>query len=404
MTAQPQLEAKWRNAAGLSWIGLCAAYVIYAAATYPGLYQWLAELELRIFGSYDPAGTFIGLLIALWLPTKLIAPTAWKRPRPELLGIGVDPHAARRTTRRTMLTIGAVSLLTGVIATGVAISEGSDTASTALDLSQSTAAPTAKRLIVSGDLRTKYTYVVEETLNGNVTHTSYTPLTSLSWTAGTPVQYVLRETLPHAASEEDAPLSGRSGAVRTGPAAVFHHALPGMVRTGYERSGLRLAPDVIVLDENVRGANDTAWVVAIFGYLFAFVTMILWTMTMRGQQPSSTLPKSSAAYPGTVPAGMSAGPPRHWQLRLGGELMAELAFISYETPWISVSTKAYPGMTPFWRYFTDPQTWPNHDATFDATVQMVKQRGGFILIPEGGAPTQSFSLVNFSQHGGNLRR
>ncbi len=403
MAVKQQTETKWRTAAGLSWMGLCVAYVIYAAATYTGLYQWLAELEMRIFGSYGPTGTFIGLLIALWSPTKFIAPDTWKRPRPELLGIGADPQAARRTTRRTMLTIGIVSLLTGIVATGIAISEASDTASKEVDLSQSTAAPSAKRLIVSGNLRIRYAYTVEETLNGNVTRTRYTPLTSPTWTPETAVQYVLRETLPHAASEEDVPSSGRSGTVRIGPAAVFRHALPGMVRAEYERSGLRLAPDVIVLDENVRSANDTAWVVAIFGYLFAFVTMILWAMTMRGQQASSTIPKSSASYPGTVPAGTPAGPPRHWELCLGGELMAELTFVSYETPWISVATKAYPGMTPFWRYFTDPQTWPGHDATFNAMVQMVKQRGGFVLVPEGGAQTQSFSLVNFDQTGGDLR-
>ena len=40
-------------------------------------------------------------------------------------------------------------------------------------------------------------------------------------------------------------------------------------------------------------------------------------------------------------------PPRRWRLMLGPELVAELAYDSYETPWITVLVTAQPGLEPF---------------------------------------------------------
>ena len=60
-------------------------------------------------------------------------------------------------------------------------------------------------------------------------------------------------------------------------------------------------------------------------------------------------------------------------------------------------------MQPFWPNFEDPETWPDNDVTIDAMLREIKRRGGWTLTPDGAAPTQSFTLVNFTEQGGNLR-
>lgn len=95
--------------------------------------------------------------------------------------------------------------------------------------------------------------------------------------------------------------------------------------------------------------------------------------------------------------------PRRWELRLGDELLAELTFESFETPWIDVSVLARPGLERFQRSFHPVELWPDADPVFDAMLVEVDQRGGFILIPDDGAPTSAFTLVNLDEHGANLR-
>jgi len=36
-------------------------------------------------------------------------------------------------------------------------------------------------------------------------------------------------------------------------------------------------------------------------------------------------------------------------------------------------------------------------------LREIDRRGGFILFPDGEAPTRSFTLVNFDERGGTLR-
>lgn len=96
-------------------------------------------------------------------------------------------------------------------------------------------------------------------------------------------------------------------------------------------------------------------------------------------------------------------PPQHWELRLGNELLAELFFESYETPWIDVSIEALPALDPFWRNFQDSRTWADDDATIDAMLLEIDRRGGFTLIPDGEPPTRTFTLINLDERGGNLR-
>ncbi len=332
-----------------------AAYVVYAASTYSGLYQALAEFELRVFGSYDSAATFLALLIGLCVPTRFIAPKLWKKRQPRPVQYPIDPERVQRTTRRALLGVGAASLVLGVGSAGLALWRSDRSTNAELDLTRSSVSPPrADRVIVSGRVQPRYAITVEETINGSVTRTLYTPITAPGWEPGEPVQYILREELG-----QDDPGKGGSqrlssaDLVRFGPVALLSHALPGMVRTGYERHGLRMASRPIVLDQNLSDANETLWIVSAFGVIFALSIWILWAITLRTQRLDAAAVLAEAAalpLPTRVPSSSKAsGPPKHWELRLGGELMAELYFASYETPWIDVTVQARPGMQPFWR-------------------------------------------------------
>ncbi len=253
---------------------------------------------------------------------------------------------------------------------------------------------------------TRYAITTEETLNGSVTRTLFTPLTAPDWRPGQPVEFVLRDTLAHTGSGDDSVQpSGPADLVRFGPVALFHHALPGMVRTGFERHGLSLAASPIVLDQNLHSASDTPWVISIFGFIFALSSFILWAITHRTHRLNSAAVPPPPAPPltGRLPSSGPPPPPGHWELRLGGELMAELSLQSYETPWTSVTVKAHPGIEPFWRNFEDPETWPDNDPAINAMLREIKRRGGFTLTPDGAAPTRSFTLVNFNRQTGDLR-
>lgn len=96
-------------------------------------------------------------------------------------------------------------------------------------------------------------------------------------------------------------------------------------------------------------------------------------------------------------------PPRGWRLVLGSELMAELVFAAYETPWITVSVKPQPGLAPFMRYFADPDGWADDDATIDAMLEEIARRGGFRLFDDLELEAKPFTLVNLDGISANLR-
>ncbi len=285
MERQTRTEA--RKIVAMSWMSLAALYVVYAGATYSGLYQALAELELRILGSYEPTGIFLTLLFGLCLPSWFIAPQVWKKRQPGSVRDPANPKAAQRSSRRTMLALGAGALVVSAGAAGLALSQvGRSSTNEELDLSRSSVdPPRAGKLILSGRLQPHYAVTVEETINGSVTRTIYTPVTSSGWNSGEPIQYILRQRLgDNDQGEEAAQQSSRVDLVRFGPVAVFRHALPGMVRTDFEHRGLRVALSQIVLDQNLSSANETLWIVSASSFLFAFSTMVLWAIVVRTQR------------------------------------------------------------------------------------------------------------------------
>ncbi|WP_419805382.1 hypothetical protein [Terriglobus sp.] len=259
-------------------MGLAAAYVIYAASTYSGLYRMSAELELRAFGSYDPTGTFLFLFFALCLPAVAIATRIWKKAEDTPLAIADDSEAAQRRTRNTMLTIGAVSLVVGLVAAGLALFATFSSHQVAeLDLNRTSGSSSPPgRVMVSGRLQPDYAVTIQETINGSKTQTIYTPVTATHWNANEPVRYVLRENLGRVRPGVEVGELPTPDQVRFGPVATFRHAMPGIARTGFEQHGLRLDSSVTIFDKNLSRANETLLLVTTFGLLSALIFLTLW--------------------------------------------------------------------------------------------------------------------------------
>lgn len=398
----------------LVWCGAVLAYMAYAGFTYTGLYEWLAEREQAWFGAYDPSLTFVVLLIGLCLPAFLSAPT---RRRRLALPAGADPLASQRLVKRTVWAAAAALLLVGLGAGGLALWRGARTPLVAsIDLAQSSEfPPNADQLIVTGRAQRSRTVVVAETMRGSTTRTAYTPLTAPGWTPLQPIRFVMREGLASQTDERSGtPDAGRT--VRFGPAVLLRHELPGPVRAGLNRGGMTIAADAVLLDENLESANFTLWIIAFFGCVLAISLALVSSLVARAQARHAARAISTAAPPSVQPPQPGAArssyraadlgpapPPRRWRLMLGPQLMAELTWQSYQTPWITVAVKAQPGLAPFIRYFGDAEEWPDHDPTIDAIVAEVSRRGRFELFDEKGLKADPFTLVNLTETSANLR-
>lgn len=379
----------WWKVTLVLWCAAELSYVAYAAMSYSGLYQWLAESELAWFGAYDPSGTVIGLLMALLLPGLLVE----RMLRRWVMRVA-EPPALPKSSTRTVSAIAAAALTVGLGAGALALLQGARTphvASIAL-ASGSEVPPDADQLIVTGRAQRSRTVVLAEAMRGSTIQTAYTPLTAPDWRPTQPIPFMMRELL---SSGTDEPLgtSDENSIVRFGPAALFRHDIPGVVRASLNRSGLVIATDAMLLDENLESASFGLWTIAFFGCAFALGLGLTSRLAANAQARHA----GRAATLGVMP------PPARWRLMLGSELMAELTFLSYETPWITVAVNAKPGLHAFMRYFASAKEWPDNDPIIHAMVVEVDARGGFKLLDGHGVESDSFSLVNLDETSANLR-
>lgn len=88
--------------------------------------------------------------------------------------------------------------------------------------------------------------VIKKTLYGDVTSTAFIPYTGSGWFAGQPIRVVRKERVspppssPLAESTEHPEIPGDTLEIR-------HDAIPGIVRAGFEREHLKLAPDAVLV-------------------------------------------------------------------------------------------------------------------------------------------------------------
>ena len=99
----------------------------------------------------------------------------------------------------------------------------------------------------------------------------FIPFTGKKWDKREPIRYVLRESVePNELQERD-----EVHPLHFGPAAILRHALPGEVRTDWQRRGFTLSPSLIVLDENLSREHETAWIVCFFGIVCGIVFLAM---------------------------------------------------------------------------------------------------------------------------------
>ena len=370
----PAAKVSWRSGALLACFLAAMAYAVYAAITYSGAYAWLAEAQLVVFGAYDPGLTLIGLALLLSVPFGVIAPhVRFARPVAAITRDGDD----RRRTTRIVLACAAVLLCIGVGEGGYLAWRIGRTPSVGLiDLAQGRQRLDGyDRLQVSGVARYGDGVIVEHTGRGTTSRDRYTPLTSPSWRAGTPIQVVLRDSLAIGA---DTP-SGSAPIVQSG--AALRRALPGIARVALERRGLTFDPELVVLDPNPESAYFLGATVSFFATVLAISLALTHRLASRRRRPVRAR--------------------RRWRLLLGGQVLADLWFESYETPWITVRVDASAAFDRYRPFFTDPDRWAEDDASLDAMLLDVRQHGGFRLQPDGAPDTGDFTLSDVEQRRSN---
>ena len=243
-------------------IGLPAwfAYVIYGWITYTGAWQWMAEWELRQFGSYGEKGTFLALaagpLLVLTGPLVLInrlRPGTFDGPMP-LRAAG--PAVALNNPANTSKVIGVIAVV-ALAAGAVSGWLGYQKSQTPIvfepiDLARG-GAPQTRHIALSGIAQTGTILVLEKTMNGSVTKETYLPVTAQNWKKGDPVSIFLMPQGNVYVGSGGAQMYDSNtrpfAIMQTG--TVFSDGLPGLIRTGFERRGIVMAPQVYVLDTKV---------------------------------------------------------------------------------------------------------------------------------------------------------
>lgn len=169
--------------------------VAYGIWNYWGPYKWVAELELRIFGSYEVRLTLLFSFLVcflIFLPVQLLL----QRLQSDIGGekksseLSEKMNAFVQSGSGQAILAGLGMLMVGVYNLGVAYSLGSLTSVDVATLdAHSASAPTARWWKVQGRLLFSETQVWES----NHTKNYYIPLVSPSWKPGQPVSVVLRE-------------------------------------------------------------------------------------------------------------------------------------------------------------------------------------------------------------------
>jgi hypothetical protein len=70
---------------------------------------------------------------------------------------------------------------------------------------------------------------------------------------------------------------------------------------------------------------------------------------------------------------------QHWQLELGGALIARIDADSFEFPWTYGTLVDSPQFERFRVYFTNDENWPESDPVFESLCGEIDAKGGFAI-------------------------
>jgi hypothetical protein len=247
--------------------------MLWGWIAFAGPYRWAAEWQVENFGSYQEKITLFGPLIVLLIPAGFLG--GWGPPVSAPTSPEVRTARARRTARIIAL-LGVVALVIGAVGGGLGYQRMQTPPSrAALVLSNGAElAPVADLVMVTGLARTDMIVGYQETIAGSTSHWRFVPLVAQGWRAGEAVRFVLRTNqtawmpppgmagspLPRMLQHDTPPFR-----MTTEPSVLRHHALPGIVRTEYEKAHVSLDPSLVVVEQSASEVYAPYWMTAAGG-------------------------------------------------------------------------------------------------------------------------------------------
>ena len=265
-----------RRILAMAWTIAAFALMLWCWAFYAGPYRWAAEWQLARFGSYGEKVSLFGPLILLLIPAGLL--NGWG---PLLPPAPIRPEvrvANARRNARIVAMLGGVALLIG-LAGGALGYERMQTPPTQSELVLATgteAAPAVDLVTVTGIARTDLMVGYEQTIAGMNSRWSFVPLVAPGWRSGDPIRFLLKtnQTAWMPPSGSDGPwvprmlLRGNPPfRMITAPSVLRRYALPGIVRTEYEKAQIPLDPAVMVVEQSAGEVFAPYWMSAAGGGL-----------------------------------------------------------------------------------------------------------------------------------------
>jgi len=264
------------------------AYLLSGWYSYTGVWQWLAEWELRQFRAYRERATLIALIAApiLVLNAPLLVINIVRPGSVPFFLLGRPSWGAPVDPGRMLSAIAGLASMVGTAAGIMGYIRGGTPATfEPIDLAHPTA-PTGRHVELSGVAQIDAVLVFRKSVAGNMTSETYVPITAPDWHPGEPVSFFL---MPHAN------IYGSAELLRTYPpgtppfairqtGTVFADGLPGVVRTEYERRGYFMAQTVYVLDTDTRADFTVYYATAGVSGLCLLATLPVWLMVRVKQR------------------------------------------------------------------------------------------------------------------------
>jgi hypothetical protein len=211
--------------------GVELLWVFYGAFTYSGIYRWLAELSLSVFGSYEVRITFLLALVLLLVPTRILFvrffPSADAQVSSEELARKTEQANGRLARVQRWGTLGLLGA--GAIVLGIrgylAAEAGATLERTSSARIEAGEEPQSTWLSIEG------TPLSDAPVETKESHSQYlyVPLVSEGWTSDKPLRVILRFERDGAHNLESSVFQG----------GIAEDGLPGMVRERYEQAGVK---------------------------------------------------------------------------------------------------------------------------------------------------------------------
>ena len=251
------------------WAAAATLYIFYAWVTFSGLWRWLAELQVGLFGAYSLNMTMVALLVVVIVPAALLR--RWfGGPTPPA---GRPLTAMPRARPRTLALIGVGLLVVAVGAGGLGYRKSQERVEfERLDLSHYQP-PASTHVELTGLAHPGMSVTRPHSTNGSSIKSTYLPVTGRDWRRDQPITHFLKPAEPIGG---DAPIEISLRGV------LVRDDLPGIVAAEYEKHGLTLASPLYILDTKA-DADYAAYGIVAMGAVVAALLCLVMSVVVRVQ-------------------------------------------------------------------------------------------------------------------------